>query len=87
MTERVQKLRDESLNTEPRICMERAVLETEAYKMHEGRVSVPVLRALTFKHIMEHKTLWIGDGELIVGEKGSAPQSAPSFPEICCHTL
>jgi len=67
--------------------MERAVLETEAYKMHEGRVSVPELRALAFKHIMENKTLWIGDGELIVGEKGSAPQSAPSFPEICCHTL
>jgi len=67
--------------------MERALLETEAYKMHEGRVSVPELRALAFKHIMENKKLWIGDGELIVGEKGDAPQSAPSFPEICCHTL
>jgi len=87
MTERVQKLREKSLNTEPRICMERALLETEAYKMHEGRVSVPELRALAFKHIMENKTLYIGEGELIVGEKGSAPQSAPSFPEICCHTL
>ena len=87
MTDRVRRLRDESLNTEPRICMEGAVLETEAYKTHEGRVSVPVLRALVFKHLMENKTLWIGDGELIVGEKGSAPQSAPSFPEICCHSL
>jgi len=87
MTERIKKLRKESLDTEPRICMERAILETEAYKMHEGRVSVPELRALAFKHIMENKTLWIGEGELIVGEKGSAPQSAPSFPEICCHTL
>ena len=87
MTDRVRKLREESLSTEPRICIERALLETEAYKMHEGRVSVPVLRALTFKHIMENKKLWIGEGELIVGEKGDAPQSAPSFPEICCHTL
>jgi len=67
--------------------MERALLETEAYKMHEGKVSIPELRALTFKHIMKNKTLWIGEGELIVGEKGSAPQSAPSFPEICCHTM
>jgi len=67
--------------------MERALLETEAYKKHEGRVSIPELRALSFKHIMENKTLWIGEGELIVGEKGSCPQSAPSFPEICCHTL
>ena len=87
MTDRVRKLKEESLSAEPRICMERALLETEAYKIHEGRVSVPELRALTFKHIMENKTLWIGDGELIVGEKGSAPLSAPSFPEICCHTI
>jgi len=86
MTSRVKKLRDESLSAEQSICMERALLETEAYKMHEGRVSVPELRALAFLHIMENKTLWIGEGELIVGEKGSKPLSAPSFPEICCHT-
>jgi len=36
---------------------------------------------------MENKTIWIGAGALIVGEKGSGPQSAPSFPEICCHTV
>ncbi|MDR2570842.1 MAG: glycyl radical protein [Oscillospiraceae bacterium] len=87
MTERVRILRQESLDAEPRICMERALLETEAYKMYEGKVSVPELRALVFKHIMENKTLWIGKGELLVGEKASAPQAAPSFPEICCHTL
>jgi len=66
--------------------MERALLETEAYKLYEGRVSVPELRALAFRHIMENKILWIGEGELIVGEKGHRPQAAPSFPEICCHT-
>ena len=87
MNERTRKLRHESETTPPRICMERALLETEAYKKYEGQVSAPELRALAFKHIMENKTLWIGEGELIVGEKGSAPQSAPSFPEICCHTL
>jgi len=87
INERVKKLREESLNAEPRLCIERALLETEAYKMYEGKVSIPELRALAFKHIMENKALWIGDGELIVGEKGSGPQSAPSFPEICCHTL
>ena len=31
-TERVRRLREESLGTQPRIYMERAVLETEAYK-------------------------------------------------------
>ena len=87
VSERVRKLRDESLSAEPRLCIERALLATEAYKKYEGRVSVPELRALAFKHIMENKALWIGDGELIVGEKGTGPQAAPSFPEICCHTL
>ena len=43
-TERVRRLREESLNTQPRIYMERAVLETEAYEKYEGTVSVPELR-------------------------------------------
>ena len=86
LTKRTRRLRQESETTQPRICIERALLETEAYKLYEGRVSIPELRAHTFRHIMENKTLWIGEGELIVGEKGQGPQSAPSFPEICCHT-
>lgn len=86
MNERIRKLREQSINTQASICMERAILETEAYQMYEGCVSVPELRALAFRHIMEHKTLCINKGELIIGEKGSSPQSAPSFPEICCHT-
>ena len=87
LTERTKRLRHESETTQPRICMERALLQTQAYKQYEGRVSIPELRALTFRHIMENKTLWIGEGELIVGEKGTSPQAAPSFPEICCHTI
>lgn len=87
MNERIRKLRKQSLETEPHIYMERAKLETEAYMMYEGSVSVPELRALSFKHFMEHKALCINDGELIVGEKGDGPQAAPSFPELCCHTV
>ena len=87
MNERIRKLRKQSLETEPHIYMERANLETDAYMLYEGSVSVPELRALAFKHFMEHKTLCINDGELIVGEKGDGPQAAPSFPELCCHTV
>ena len=87
MNERIRKLRKQSLETEPHIYMERANLETDAYMMYEGSVSVPELRALSFKHFMENKTLCINDGELIVGEKGDGPQAAPSFPELCCHTV
>ena len=86
-TERVRRLREESLNTQPRLYMERAVLETEAYRTYEGTVSVPELRALTLRHFFAHKTISIHRGELIVGEKGDGPQSAPTFPELCCHTI
>ena len=86
-TERVQRLRLQSLTAEPHINIERAMLMTETYQQYQGRVSTPVLRALAFKNIMENKKLCINDGELIVGEKGDSPQSTPTFPELCCHTM
>uniref|UniRef100_UPI002626CD18 pyruvate formate lyase family protein n=1 Tax=uncultured Acetatifactor sp. TaxID=1671927 RepID=UPI002626CD18 len=87
MNDRIRRLRKISTETQPHIYMERAVLETEAYQMYEGKVSVPELRALVLKHFFSHKKLYIGEDELIVGEKGDYPQSAPTFPELCCHTL
>ena len=87
MNERIRRLREQSENTPPRLYLERADLETDVYLKYEGTVSVPELRALTLKNVMENKTLCINDGELIVGEKGDGPQSAPTFPELCCHTM
>ncbi len=43
-------------------------------------------RAQAFRYMMEHRTICINDGELIVGEKGPAPKVAPTFPELC-HSL
>ena len=87
-TDRIKKLRRISVfESEPCISMERAVLLTEAYKKYEGTVSAPVLRGLAFKHIMENRTLYIEKGSIIVGEKGHKPWAAPTFPELCCHTL
>lgn len=85
--ERTKKLRKQSMEAIPHITIERARLFTEAYKKFEGSVEVPVLRALAFKYYMENRTLCINDGELIVGEKGEGPQGAPTYPELCCHTL
>lgn len=85
--ERTKKLRKQSVETQPFITIERARLMTEGYKKYEGSVEIPVLRALAFKHYMENRTLCINDGELIVGEKGDSPQSTPTYPELCCHTM
>lgn len=87
MNERIKKLRDISTQTPAHIDMERARLFTEAYRRYEGSVSIPELRALAFKHYFTNKTLYIGEGELLVGEKGDGPQATPTFPELCCHTV
>ena len=88
MNERVRKLRQHSVETPPYISAERAELITEFYQGDAPlRESVPVCRALAFKHIMEHKTICINEGELIVGERGPAPKATPTYPELCCHTI
>lgn len=86
-TERTKMLRQASVNTPHALSMERALLETEFYKNNYGKFETPVLRALNFKYLMENRKLYIGDGELIVGEKADRPQAAPTFPELCCHTM
>lgn len=86
MNQRVAKLRQQSLDTVPRITTERAELMTEFYRS-AGAYSVPVLRAMAFQHLMEKKAIYIGQGELIVGERGPEPKASPTYPELCCHSL
>jgi trans-4-hydroxy-L-proline dehydratase len=87
MTERVAYLRQQSLDSITEISTERAELMTEFYHQKIGITSIPVQRAMAFKYMMEHKTICINNGELIVGEKGTAPKSTPTYPELCCHSL
>jgi formate C-acetyltransferase len=88
MNARIKKLRDETLSEKPSISIERAALLTEFYKSGiTERVSIPVARALAFKYILENKKLCVNDGELIVGERETAPAATPTYPEICTHTL
>ncbi len=87
MNERVNKLRQQSLEAKPFISAERAEFVTDFYSKNPGFISEPIRRALVFKHLMENKTVYIGDNELIVGEKGQAPKATPTYPELCCHSL
>jgi formate C-acetyltransferase len=86
MNDRVARLRQQSLDTKPWLSIERAALLTEFYR-HAEADSTPVLRAKAFCYLMERKTVFIGDGELIVGERGPAPKGTPTFPELCCHSV
>ena len=88
MTDRIRRLREQSLNAVNRITAERALLITEFYKSGVAASEpVPVQRALSFKYILEHKYICINDGELIVGERGPAPKATPTYPEICIHSM
>ena len=88
MKERIKKLREQTVNTKPYINPERAILITKFYKSNRANeVSVPMRRALAFKHLMENKDVCINEGELIVGERGPAPKATPTYPEITIHSL
>ncbi len=86
MTERVARLRRETLEKHPFISSERALLLTEFFRTAPS-VSPPVLRALAFDYLCVHKTIYIGPDDLIVGERGPEPKATPTYPELCCHTL
>ena len=88
LTERVIKLREQSLNAVEKISAERAVLVTEFYKSMDSReLSAPVRRARAFEYILRNKEICINEGELIVGERGPEPKATPTYPEISLHSL
>jgi hypothetical protein len=88
MTDRIHKLRSQSLTAVNRLSAERALLVTEFYQTGIDReVSVPVMRAMTFEYILKHKHICINEGELIVGERGPEPKACPTYPEITVHSL
>jgi formate C-acetyltransferase len=86
MTDRVARLRQASLDTKPWLSIERAALLTAFYRQAET-LPEPLLRAHSFYYIMDRKTIYIGPDELIVGERGEGPKGAPTYPELCCHTV
>jgi len=88
MTERIKKLRKESLQAVNRLSSERAMLLTRFYKSVAGEdIPAPVLRAMAFEYILTHKLIRIAEGELIVGERGPEPKATPTYPEVSLHSL
>ncbi len=87
MNARVQRLRARSLAAQPSVTHERSLLMTEFYRDQLGRHSVPVLRALAFRHLCQQKTIAIESDELIVGERGPVAKATPLYPELTCHSI
>jgi len=87
LSERVARLKQQSLEAVPVLSPERALLMTEFYDRSSVLESTPVKRARSFQYLLEYKNIVINPGELIVGEKGPAPKATPTYPELCCHSL
>lgn len=80
MNERITKLRQKLFEAKPLICSERAKFFTQSMKETEGE-HIAVRRAKAFCSVMEQMTIFVQDGELIVGNIASAPKSSPIYPE------
>lgn len=66
LTDRVKRLREQSINAVERISAERAQLITAFYKSDESReLSAPVRRARAFEYLLRHKTICINRGNLL----------------------
>ena len=87
MNDRIRRLRQQNFDTPTTLSIERALIETAFYKKYYGTMPIAVLRAKNFYEICKKKTLYIGDDELIVGERGPVPKAVPTFPELTCHSV
>jgi len=79
-SERIQKLRDFLLDSPPTICAERAKIVTQVYQENEFE-NIHIKRAKALARVLDEMSIFILDGELLVGNQASTPRSAPIFPE------
>jgi pyruvate formate-lyase/glycerol dehydratase family glycyl radical enzyme len=77
---RISKLREGMLGP-PEICIERAYLMTESYKETESEPHA-IRRAKALAKILAEMTVYIEDGELIVGRTTSKRRGGLLIPEI-----
>ena len=87
MNDRIKRLRRQTFEAQPSLSIERALIETRFYQENYGKYPIPILRALNFLEICKRKTIYIGEDELIVGERGPRPKAVPTFPELTCHSV
>ena len=65
---RIRKLRERTMVDTYPLCIERVALTTESFRRTEGEPHI-VRRAKALAHTLAHITIFIEDGELIVGEQ------------------
>jgi len=80
LTDRMNKFREELLDVNPMVCVERAKYTTESYREHADKPMV-LRRAYCLENILKNMSIFIEDETLIAGNQASSNRSAPIFPE------
>ncbi len=86
MTPRAERLRARLYRQPPEICIERARIYTDSWQKTESE-PLAVRRALALARVLREMTIFIEDGELIVGNHASRPFAVPLFPEFSATWL
>ena len=87
MTDRTRMLREKLFDKyEPRICPERCVIFTESMKKSEGQ-PIALRRSRAFYDVLDKMTVYVNEGELIVGNQAQWPKSSPIYPEYSTEWL
>jgi pyruvate formate-lyase/glycerol dehydratase family glycyl radical enzyme len=85
-TPRVEAIKDRFITITPEICVERAQLVTQSYKETVDQ-PIYIRRAKALEKILNGMTIFIQDGELIVGNQCTKSRATPVFPEFSCKWL
>lgn len=86
MSNRTKKLREKLVTVKPEICSERALYFTAAMQKTEGE-PIAIRRAKAFYEVLDRMSIYIQDGELIVGNQASKPKASPIYPEYSINWL
>lgn len=86
VSQRISGLREKVLSTKPSVCTERARFYTEAYAENEDKPII-IKRAIALEKTLLGMTIFIDEGELIVGNQSSKHRAAPIFPEYAVDWL
>ena len=79
-------LREQVLNARPTVCTERAKCYTAAYQQYAAK-PVILRRAFALEKTLHEMTIFIEEGELIVGNQSSKLRAAPIFPEYAVEWI
>ncbi|MDR0562423.1 MAG: glycyl radical protein [Spirochaetaceae bacterium] len=80
LTPRMRNFRENLLNAKPYVCIERAKITTDTYRLNMDQPMV-LRRALMYKNVLEGMSIFIEPETLLAGNHASGNRSAPIFPE------